>query len=115
SAFTRSVRARGATDAHVAVTGTVKDPKAQGYLQLADVQVSMQEPRVALDNLNARFDLAGTRMTLSRLSGSLNGGPLSGSGTIEYANGQFQNTDLTLKGDGVYLDYPKGLKTVSNI
>jgi outer membrane protein assembly complex protein YaeT len=115
SAFTEAVRTRGATEAHVAVTGTIKDPQAQGYVQLADAQVSMQNPRVGLDNLNARIDLAGSRITLSRLDGMLNGGTLSGGGTLEYANGRFQNTSVKLKGDGVYLDFPKGLKTVSII
>ena len=114
-AFTESVRARGATEAHLAMTGTIKDPQAQGYVQLADAQVSMQDPRVGLDNLNARIYLAGHRMTMSGLDGTLNGGTLSGGGTVEYVNGRFQNTSVKLKGEDVYLDFPKGLKTVSTI
>src|SRR5262249_54749268 len=114
-AFTQAVRARGATEAHVAVTGTIKDPQAQGYGQLADAQISMQELRVGLENLNARMDLAGTRVTLSKLDGTLNGGTLSGGGTVEYSKGQFQKASLKLKGEDVYLDFPKGLKTVSTI
>ena len=114
-AFTQAIRARGATEAHVAVTGTVKNPQAQGSVQLADAQISMQEPRIGLDNLNARIDLAGSRITLSNLDGTLNGGTLSGGGTVEFVNGRFQNTSLKLKGEDVYLDFPKGLKTVSNI
>ena len=110
SAFTQAIRARGATEAHVAVTGTVKNPQAQGSVQLADAQISMQEPRVGLDNLNARIDLAGSRITLSNLDGTLNGGTLSGGGTVEFVNGRFQNTSLKLKGEDVYLDFPKGLK-----
>ena len=114
-AFTEAVRARGATQLVVAVTGAAESPQAQGYVQLTDAQISLQSPRLALDSLNARIDLAGARATLSRLDGSLNGGTLSGSGSLEYADGQLRNTNLNLKAGGVYLDFPAGLKTLSNV
>ncbi len=114
-AFTEAVRARGATQLAVAVTGTAESPQAQGYVQLSEAQISLQSPRLALDSLNARIDLAGARATLSRLDGSLNGGTLSGSGSLEYAAGQLRNTNLILKAGGVYLDFPAGLKTLSNV
>ena len=114
-AFTEAVRARGATQLVATVTGTIESPQAQGYVQLTDAQISLQSPRLTLDSLNARIDLAGARATLSHLDGSLNGGTLSGSGSIEYADGQPRNTNLNLKADGVYLSFPEGLKTLSNI
>jgi outer membrane protein assembly complex protein YaeT len=114
-AFTEAVRARGATQLVVAVTGAAESPQVQGYVQLTDAQISLQSPRLALDSLNARIDLAGARATLSRLDGSLNGGTLSGSGSLEYADGQLRNTNLNLKAGGVYLDFPAGLKTLSNV
>ena len=114
-AFTEAVRARGATQLVVAVTGAAESPQVQGYVQLTDAQISLQSPRLALDNLNARIDLAGARATLSRLDGSLNGGTLSGSGSLEYADSQLRNTNLNFKASGLYLDFPAGLKTLSNV
>src|SRR5262249_48075532 len=95
--------------------GTVESPQAQGYLQLVDAQLSLRNPSAGLDNLNARVNLAGQRLELSRLDGTLNGGTLSGRGSLEDARGRPQNTNIELKADGVYLDFPQGLKTVSNI
>ena len=115
SLFTQAVRARGTTELAVTIQGTVESPQAQGHLQLTDAQVSVQSPRMAMENLNARIDLAGQRATLSQLDGTLNGGALSGGGTVEYADGQLRNSNLSVKADGVYLDFPAGLKTVSNI
>ena len=115
SLFTEALRARGATVLAVTVQGTVQSPQAQGYLQLTDAQVTVQTPRLALENLNTRIDLAGQRATISQLDGTLNGGTLSGGGSIEYADSQLRNSNLNIKADGVYLDFPEGLKTVSNI
>jgi hypothetical protein len=115
SAFTDKVRGRGATQVELAVTGTVQQPAATGFVQLADAQLSLREPRVGIDQLNARAELAGNRVNLTRLTGSLNGGDLSGGGGFSYENGQLRDTDLAIKADRVYLDYPVGLKTVSNI
>jgi outer membrane protein assembly complex protein YaeT len=115
SAFTDAVQTRGASELKVAVSGTAQKPQAQGYFQLTDAQVSLREPRVGIDALNVRLDLAGTKATLSRLDGVMNGGDLSGSGSTEFANGALRNTNLNIKAADVYMNAPEGLKTVSNI
>jgi outer membrane protein assembly complex protein YaeT len=115
SAFSEAIRASGPTEIHLAVTGNMAQPQARGTVQLADAQVSVETPRIGIDNLNARLDLDGRRLTISQLTGSLNGGTLSGQGSAEYTNGQLQNTNLAVKADEVFLDFPQGLKTVSNI
>jgi len=115
AAFTETVRARGPAEVHIAVTGTMQQPQAQGYAQLSEGQISLRNPRVAADNLEVRLDLAGQRATLSRLEGTLNGGTLSGKGTIEYSSGEFRNTDMSIQSQSTYLDFPEGLKTVSDL
>ena len=114
-AFTDAIRARGATEIQVAVTGSAQSPQAQGHIELADAQLSMVRPRLAIEGLNARIELTGARANLSKLEGTLNGGSLTGGGSLEYANGLLTNTNLNVKGSGVYLDFPQGLKTVSNL
>ncbi|HEV3196686.1 MAG TPA: translocation/assembly module TamB domain-containing protein [Bryobacteraceae bacterium] len=113
--FSSGLHARGATEIHAAVTGTADQPQAKGYVQLADGQVSFDQPRIGIDGLNLRVDLEGTGATLSNLEGQINGGTLSGKGSVAYADGKLQATDVAIQADDLYLDFPAGLKTVSDV
>ncbi|MBI3278414.1 MAG: translocation/assembly module TamB domain-containing protein [Acidobacteria bacterium] len=115
SVFAEDLRAQGDTTIEVAVSGNAQQPQARGFVQLAGAQFSMRDPLVAADDLNVRIDLAGTRATISQLGGELNGGKLSGGGALEYAGGHLRNTNLNIKAEGVYLDFPAELKTVSDV
>jgi autotransporter translocation and assembly factor TamB len=115
SAFTDAVQARGATELRASITGTAEKPQAQGYLQMTNGQVGVRDPQVALDDLNVRVDLTGTRATISQLTGVLNGGDLSGGGSVDYTNGAIANANLSVKANDVYMNAPEGLKTMSNI
>lgn len=114
AAFTEAVKMRGATRLELAVNGTAKDPRATGELAIESGAIAMESPRVAADDVNLRVRLDGTRATIEQLNAELNGGTLKGSGSLSYANGQLTNTAITLAADDFYLDYPPGLKTVSN-
>lgn len=115
AAFADDMRAEGATKLQIALTGTATQPKARGFVELADATVSMRQPRIGIEGLDLRVDLDGTRATISRLDGSLNGGTLSGGGTVDVAGGNFRTSDLAVKATDVYLDFPEGLKTLSDI
>lgn len=115
AAFTDAMRARGATEIHAALTGSVNQPQVKGYVQMADGQFSIQEPRIGVDGLNVRIDLEGTKATISKLEGQINGGTLGGKGSVAYADGKLQDTDLSIQADELYLDFPAGLKTVSDV
>ena len=45
----------------------------------------------------------------------MNGGNLTGGGSLEYANGTLRNTDLKLAAKGVFMEFPAALRTVSDI
>ena len=115
ASFASGVRARGATEIHAAVTGTAEKPLAKGYVQLADGQFSFDQPRIGIEGLNLRIDLDGARATLSKLEGQINGGTLGGKGSMSYTNGKLQDTDLSIQADDLYVDFPAGLKTVSDL
>ncbi len=114
AAFTSDVRAQGATTIQLALSGTAVDPKASGFLEMKQGQLSLPSPRIAADNLNVRIDVNGNRLTIARLDGGLNGGTLTGSGGLSYANGEPVDVNLKIQAKDVYLDYPQNLKTVSN-
>ena len=113
-AIAEDIRSEGDVQLQVAVNGTAKNPQATGFVEVNDGTISMTDPRIGLENLDVRVNLAGTRATVSELSAQLNGGQLTGSGTVEFANGQLRNTNLGVKATGVYMDVPEGLKTISD-
>lgn len=115
SAVAEDVNAEGKTELSLAVSGTATQPQANGYVQLANGSLSLREPRIGVEDLNLRIDLAGTKATISQLSGELNGGKMGGGGTVDFTGGQLQSANLNLKADDIYLDVPEGLKTVSKI
>jgi len=82
---------------------------------MTDGQFSVQDPRIGVEGLNVRIDLEGTRARLSKLEGQINGGTLGGRGSVAYNDGKLQDTDLSIQADELYLDFPAGLKTVSDI
>ena len=82
---------------------------------MADGSVSMRDPRIGLDNLNLRVDLAGTRATISQLSGDLNGGNAQRRRHGRVRQWQPSKHEPGCKGTDVYMDVPEGLKTVSDI
>ena len=81
STFTDAVRAEGAAMLDLTATGTADMPSVTGFVELADASISVEEPEIAVEALEARIDLAGQRATLSRLEGRVNGGALSGGGS----------------------------------
>ena len=115
TAFTEAVQTRGATELRASIAGTADNPHAQGFLQMRNGQVSVREPQVALEDLNVRIDLTGARATVSQLTGVLNGGDLTGGGSVEYLRGAIANANLDVKARDVYMNAPEGLKTMSNI
>jgi len=115
AAFTKGLRAGGATEIHASVSGSANQPQAKGYVQLSDAQIALDDPRVGIEGLNLRIDLDETRATLSKLEGQINGGTLAGKGAVGFAGGKLQDTDLSVETSEMYLDFPAGLKTVSDV
>ena len=62
-----------------------------------------------------RIDLHGNRIDLRELTGSLNGGILRGSGGASWRNGELEDVNLDFKGKDVFLNYPTGFKTTSEL
>ena len=115
SAFTRNVNVAGRTTMQLAATGTVSDPKVNGYLQLANGRVAMTSPRVAAQGLEVRLDITPERLTLSRLDGMLNGGTLSGSGSVALQGLAPTDVDLRIQAKGVAFDEPLELRSLSDV
>ncbi len=114
SAFTTAIRAQGPTSVALNIGGTINAPEAAGYLQITGADVAMASPRLQAEKLNLRLDLAKNQVTLSKVSGTLNGGTLQGSGGVTLRGTEIAAAALVVSSNGVYLDFPANFKTMSN-
>ncbi|MBK9167002.1 MAG: translocation/assembly module TamB domain-containing protein [Bryobacterales bacterium] len=115
SAFADTVRATGDTRLEFGAQGTLKDPVLSGFIEWNDGLIALPELGIQLANLDARFDLEKDRLTVSRLTGELNGGRLEGSGGLAYRDSLVQDADVQINARQVFLNLPEGLQTLSDI
>jgi outer membrane protein assembly complex protein YaeT len=113
SVFTNAVRTVGDTRVEVTIAGNVDAPQINGFVELKDAQVALEQPDIQIQDLSARVELAGERLTIAQLKGLLNGGSLNAGGSIGFGGGRLNSADLRFSGRGVYMNYPDGLKTLS--
>lgn len=105
----------GPIQANAIVAGTMKSPHITGALTWAKGQAYSNEPPIAADNVTASITFDGPSINIAKLEGNLNGGTISLRGKFRVVSGGITEADLTLRGRSVFLDYPKGLQTASNL
>ena len=99
----------GQVDARISLTGALSEPTINGEVRLANGELRMRDPRVVASDLNAVAVLARSNAFITSLSGTVNGGKLSGSGQVQYSpdlRGQF-NANVS----GMAMNFPEGLRT----
>ena len=109
-----TINASGPTTLSVAATGTVNQPRLGGFIEMQDGQARIAEPRIAAENLQLRLELNGSQIHVARLEGSLNGGPIKGSGDLNLFGEPTGSSALAVTADEIYFEFPDGLRTVSN-
>jgi outer membrane protein assembly complex protein YaeT len=112
--FNDSVKATGDTRINLTLSGTTSQPSLNGFVEMQDGQAQIDDPRIAAENLQLRLDLNGNEIKLARLAGSLNGGSIKGEGHVNLSQAQAGSSELNLTADGIYLEFPAGVRTVSN-
>ena len=116
SAFTDRIRAEGPARFQIRADGTVAKPQVNGYLEVADATVQIDDPAdVAIENLGARLDMAGSRVTVSRLDGLVNGGALAGSGFLTLGENLIADADLQVSVDELAFSAPLDLRSLSDV
>jgi outer membrane protein assembly factor BamA/autotransporter translocation and assembly factor TamB len=112
--FTRQVRLAGQTTLELAATGTTAAPNLKGFLELANGRIALTQPQIAAQGLQLRIDFTPERVTLSRLDGNLNGGTLSGSGSVALQGFNPTDVNLNVKANDVGFDQPMNLRSQSS-
>ena len=101
----------GRMEPRLSITGPIDSPRIDGDIVVTDGEVRLIDPRVVVSGLSVRTVLSRMSGRITELTGSINGGTLTGNGTIEYTDeGQL---DLQLTGDirGMALEFPEGLRS----
>ena len=114
SMFTDVVRAEGDTRLQVAVRGTADAPELNGFVDLTNASFVVDEPGVVAEDVTGRVELAGRRISLAHLTGSVNGGRLDGSGYVVLGDGGIADVALELTTDDVAFDAPLDLRSLSD-
>lgn len=114
SAITDAVRAEGDSTIQIAARGTIAEPELNGFVELSKATFVTDDPTIAAENVNARLDLEGRRIEVTRLDGSVNGGTLGGSGFVTLGDGGIADASLELTTTDVALDFPLDLRSLSD-
>lgn len=96
------------------VDGPLAAPSFAGNVFLEDAELYLADPAVEVAGLEASLTLTPGRLVVETLSGSLNGGRLSVAGSLGYRGFLVTDARLELAADGVFLEAPEGLQTLSN-
>ncbi len=113
--LSRAVRAEGPARFDVRAAGTLDNPSVNGFAEVTDVSVIVDEPRVAVEDLRARLDLEDRTATLSGVGGRVNGGTLQGGGHITLGDEGIADADLTLSVDDLAFSAPLDLRSLSDV
>jgi autotransporter translocation and assembly factor TamB len=110
NALARGLEAGGVARLQTAVNGTLARPSLQGDLRLQDAVVSYRPWRLRIDDLSAALTAHPGRVTVEGLSGTLNGGSLTGGGALELVGGQPRRGQVQLEIAGANVDWPEGAR-----
>ncbi len=113
--FTEAARFSGPFQLQGSVGGTSSDPKVSGRFHLADGQAVVDSPRLDIEGLELDLAFEGDRAEIETLMGSVNGGILAGSGRAALRGGEIHDIDLEFGAWDVFLDFPPGLRTLSQV
>ena len=95
----------------LSITGPIDGPRIDGDVALDAGEVRLADPRIVINGLTARAALTRTDMTLRELNGSINGGTLTGGGTVAYQPDAGLNAHLTASIGDMALEFPVGLRS----
>jgi translocation and assembly module TamB len=104
------VESSGSLALDVRASGTASNPTVAGQLRLKDIAVNTADAPVGVEKLNGTLDISNDHVRVSQMSAQVGGGQVSVGGSIAYRPAMQFN--LALKGQGVRLRYPDGLRSL---
>lgn len=108
------ISATGPVRLRIAARGAPGAPELTGELAWDRGEVASSQAGLAAQDLKVQLAIKPGTVDVQRFTGTLNGGRLEISGDFDYAGAELTRVDLAAKADGVFLEMPEGLRTVSN-
>ncbi|NOT43716.1 MAG: hypothetical protein HOP14_03825, partial [Acidobacteria bacterium] len=105
------VATAGRLETRLSVTGTLDAPRIDGDLRVSNGVVALADPRVQVSDLDVRALVSRSGAQITSLTGSLNGGMLTGGGTAMLGDEGGVRADLTLTVREAALEVPDGLRS----
>ncbi|MBI2186501.1 MAG: translocation/assembly module TamB domain-containing protein [Acidobacteria bacterium] len=105
------VMTAGRLEPRLSITGAIDDPRVDGDVIVSDGEIRVADPRVLVSDLAARTILTRTTARVASLTGSVNGGALSGSGSVGYTPEGDIDAQLSAGVRGMALEFPQGLRS----
>ena len=101
----------GRLEPRLSITGALDDPRVDGDLVVTDGELRLAAPRVVASDVTLRTVLTRTTARITQFNGSVNGGTVTGGGTMEYTPDRGLQAELSTEVRGMALEYPTGLRT----
>jgi outer membrane protein assembly factor BamA/autotransporter translocation and assembly factor TamB len=101
----------GRLEPRLSITGALDNPRVDGDIVLSDGELRLVEPRVLASDLTVRTVVTRTTARITELTGSINGGGITGGGTVEYTPDEGMQAELATAVRGMALEYPQGLRS----
>ena len=108
--FASSIQSKGELDIHLAGTGGGDQPSLRGQIDLKNAEFSSDTLPLSVAGLNGEIAVSGAHAVISNLSGTVGGGKLSATGTMDLGRTSSFNFDVNAQ--SVRLRYPQGLRSV---
>lgn len=112
--MSRDLKATGRLKVQVSATGDLKAPRLSGSAEMNGGKLTLRSPRVVADSLTMRLTLDPQQITVQEFKGTLNGGPMSLTGTAGYRDGIFNGLNLKVTLQDFFFNFPEGLKSSSS-
>ena len=109
------IDAAGSARFEVQARGPLSVPEVNGFLEVTNGQISADEPKVQLTDLNTRVGMRGRTLTIEQFQGTANGGNMTGKGQMVYATDRPMQVTADLNIKGFYLEFPENLRTASDV
>lgn len=115
SLLTHRVRAEGASTIDMVARGTLAEPVLTGNVSVNDGTVVIDEPRIAAEALTVRLGLDGNRVNVSTLTADVNGGTLTGAGSVAIGGpGIVGDVNIEIATRDFAFDAPLDLRSLSD-
>ena len=104
------IRSAGRIVLNIVAEGQMAHPKMRGEIQIAGASFLSETLPIAVESLNGKIRVSGTRLDIEQLQGTVGGGNLALTGFYQYA--PQSKFSLVVKGQSVRIRYPQGIRTL---